>query len=1280
MLAITVASIHLQNHLFYMPGSKELRRRIGGSFVLLLMTFAIQAQTANEASVKDRIRNVSGRIGLSANDIIESVITRTFTDKTSGIEYVYLQQVYKGIPVYNRMKTLAFKNGALVYSSGSFIQKEEKAFADVTPRVEAASALLKAAQHLHLPIANKVISFIKEDSSLRGKKLFFSAKGIAKKDISVQLYWANDSTGKWHLAWNVNIDVADSPDWWNVRINAKDGAVINKDNWTTYEQSSIAEGDNRTALSNYDAPEEYLAPPNDANSASYYVIPFPAENVNVKPFAQVANPWLMAGANNPATTYGWHYNGTATYNITRGNNVYAYDDSANKNVAGSVATSLTPLPNLSFSFTPDFNQTTSLSVNKSAAITNLFYWNNLMHDVMYQYGFTEAAGNFQQDNLGRGGTGADPVNAEAHDGSGLNNANFSTPDDGSSGRMQMYLWDAVKPPSFVVNTPSSLAGNYNSLESGFSKNNKLIRVGPISDTVALYNTDTLGCSIALPSNVKGKIALMYRGTCNFTDKVLRAQKAGAVAVIMVNTAGDDLLTMGGTNDSITIPAVMISYTDGIAISNSIKASSIVTVTLTGAPFLDGDFDNSIICHEYGHGITHRLTGGNASCMSNAERPDEGWSDYFGLMMTQNWASTQLSDSAKSHSFGTYVVGQAPGGSGIRIHPYSTNLTVDPHTYSDLASDGEVHDIGETWCSALWDMTWAIIKQEGSINPNIYDAAGSGGNVMALKLVIEGEKLQPCSPGFLDARDAILAADSILYNNRHKCLIWNAFARRGMGFSAVQGSSDKTDDQKAAFDVPVLRLHTETLPAINDQFTTKITVSCECSLPPNGYQLRDTIPAGFTVGNTSPTATVQGNSVSWEMSNFTALGQSNEYSVTLIPDATAGCAKDTVLYDDRDAHTGSSFTSSIARGSQGWTVNTAQSFSPTHSWHAADPETASDISLTSGTFTPVGFSVLSFYHHFITEAGYDGGLVEISTNGGTSWSNAAPYFFSNGPNGTIYSFNPSDTSYGSTPMPAFTGVLKDSGFIRSLVDLSSFSGKSIKVRFRMYTDLGTTYDGWYVDDITLTNACGGVQQIRLYNNAGKKIGLGSVANFNIDSNGVVQPQFADFSAIAVNNIASLLNWTMISETGVTNFIVEHSTDSLSFTTLTTVAAGGVGVAYPFTDNNPASGANFYRIRAVNSSGATVATSAIRKVTITRTGVITLVPNPANSRTTVLIDGSFNAKALAVFDMGGKRVLTATLSNGTTSYPINTAALQTGVYVVKIVSAMGEEKRVKLLVQR
>ena len=68
-----------------------------------------------------------------------------------------------------------------------------------------------------------------------------------------------------------------------------------------------------------------------------------------------------------------------------------------------------------------------------------------MHDIVYQYGFNEVSGNFQNSNLGRGGLGNDYVIADAQDGGGSNNANFATPADGTRPRMQMYLWTAPNP-------------------------------------------------------------------------------------------------------------------------------------------------------------------------------------------------------------------------------------------------------------------------------------------------------------------------------------------------------------------------------------------------------------------------------------------------------------------------------------------------------------------------------------------------------------------------------------------------------------------------------------------------------------------------------------------------------------------------------------------------------------------------------------------------------------------------------------------------------------------
>lgn len=69
----------------------------------------------------------------------------------------------------------------------------------------------------------------------------------------------------------------------------------------------------------------------------------------------------------------------------------------------------------------------------------------MIHDIFYQYGFTEEAGNFQENNFGKGGLGNDAVQSNAQDGSGFNNANMATPPDGQRPRMRMYLWNWIAP-------------------------------------------------------------------------------------------------------------------------------------------------------------------------------------------------------------------------------------------------------------------------------------------------------------------------------------------------------------------------------------------------------------------------------------------------------------------------------------------------------------------------------------------------------------------------------------------------------------------------------------------------------------------------------------------------------------------------------------------------------------------------------------------------------------------------------------------------------------------
>jgi extracellular elastinolytic metalloproteinase len=267
-------------------------------------------------------------------------------------------------------------------------------------------------------------------------------------------------------------------------------------------------------------------------------------------------------------------------------------------------------------------------------------------------------------------------------------------------------------------------------------------------------------------------------------------------VIICNNVPDPSITMapGTDGDQVTIPTLMIDQDlcvefkafPGLVVG--LSSSGVIGVPNPGPTGRSSDLDNGVIVHEYGHGISIRLTGGaGSSCLSGFEQAGEGWSDWFALAMT----TTSANNADEPRGIGTYAAGQQPTGGGIRTHPYTRNMNVNPHTYADINSESVPHGVGSVFCATIWDMYWNLVDVYG-FDDNLY--TGTGGNNIAIQLVTDGLKLQPCSPSFLDSRDAILAADMANYDGANQCLIWETFARRGIGFSAEPGGVE-------AFDLP-----------------------------------------------------------------------------------------------------------------------------------------------------------------------------------------------------------------------------------------------------------------------------------------------------------------------------------------------------------------------------------------------------------------------------------------------------------------------------------------------
>ena len=259
------------------------------------------------------------------------------------------------------------------------------------------------------------------------------------------------------------------------------------------------------------------------------------------------------------------------------------------------------------------------------------------------------------------------------------------------------------------------------------------------------------------------------------------------------------------------------------------------------PRRDSDLDAGVIVHEYVHGLSNRLVGGpaNVECLGNREQMGEGWSDWYNLMLTQTAADTR----ERPRGMATYLRGQTTTGQGIRPAPYSTSFAVNNYTYQDTRTLAVPHGVGFAWATILWEVTWDLIDAHG-FSPNVYDAGGTAGNQIALAIVTEAMRYTACSPGFEDARDAVILADAVLYpsgNNpfegRHYDLLWNAFSRRGLGASASQGSTASTADNNEAFDSP--------LPVPN---VSVLAMTMAVTLGPNQQTtrtllVRNTAPAG-----------------------------------------------------------------------------------------------------------------------------------------------------------------------------------------------------------------------------------------------------------------------------------------------------------------------------------------------------------------------------------------------------------------------------------------------------
>lgn len=1017
---------------------------------------------------------------LTEADIVDITVENILTSKHNGVTHIYFNQRYQGIKIFNALNTVnVLPNGEILHASNRFLPQIKTLVNTTQTRINPETAIQNAALHLEIKevanLTNKVIE--------GRNKTIYKNTNISNTDIIVEPIYQLMDDGKLHLAWELAIDMTRKADFWNIRVDAQTGKVISKNNWTTHCSLGVHEHqhgcgflERQSRLSESAQKIVEFMPTVDGSTYNVYAVPVESPlHGNRSIVREPAHP--------TASPFGWHdTNGQSgpEYTITRGNNAHAYPDFDDLDLSDGNE----PDGGDDLIFDYPIVEAGEPDTNRDAAITQLFYMTNVMHDVFYTYGFDEPAGNFQETNYDFPVGGGDYVRAEGQDGFNsalennpnfIGNANFATPGDGSRPRMQMFVWGRGGGRLLQISAPAESATTFEVGTASFGTSVVDLTAPIIGQASTVddgsFSNPTLGCGPFVNADeVSGKIALIDRGTCFFSEKATFAQDAGALAVVICNF--EDALVQMRAGDNfqgpLDIPVISLRRSDCQIIKSLIGEGLELTITsppATGPDFLDGDFDNGIIAHEYGHGISNRLTGGrsNTSCLFNDEEMGEGWSDFFTLVTSVKPGDT----GATIRGIGNYVLRDDVNAQGIRSFPYSTDMEISPYTYSDIISNNTApHPVGQVWAAMIWDLYWAMSDKYGW-EADVFN--NNAGNHQAIQLVMDGMKIQSCNPGFIDGRDAILAADRANNGGANQCLIWEVFARRGLGFSASQGDTRDRNDAIEAFDLPPSCLQDLALTKVangninaGDEIDFTLTLTNYKEEGVSNVVITDNLPEGLTFESSSMSATIGGGTIRFEIPEL-ASGETVEVNYT--------------VSTDRDRASTRQFFDDMEDGDAFWLIIDGENTnlfglqdvfvkSGENAWHVTNPEDDSEqfLQLDEEILVTGNLPALRFAHRYSIDEGTSGGLVEISTDGGGTWTDLGPHFIRNGYVGPI-----SSSLFIAADLNAFWG--ESETFITSYIDLSSFMGERVTIRYRFGSlfydnpsNPNRNYNGWFIDDV------------------------------------------------------------------------------------------------------------------------------------------------------------------------------------------------------------------------
>jgi MYXO-CTERM domain-containing protein len=903
-------------------------------------------------------------------------------------------------------------------------------------------------------------------------------------------------------------------------ISAADGRVLARRNLTDYETFNYrvwTEADG-TPL---DGPQANFTPhPTGVpdNSAPAFIPPnlMAMEGFNTNP-ANAADPWLPNGATE-----------------TTGNNIDAYTDDQFPDgfSPGDLRATTTALNTFDYTYDTALGPLVN-NTQKLASVTQLFYTTNWLHDWFYDSGFNEAGGNAQNDNFGRGGLGGDVLLAQAQDAAVLipaappgttgrrNNANMSTPADGMSPRMQMYLWTGPSARSLTVNPGNQ---NITTGTAAFGPQNFNL-TADLADGVdgvlgvavppAPQGTFNDGCE-AITSNVVGKIAIVNRGFCGFAVKAANVQAAGAVGMIVANNAPNVAPpNMGGTDPAVIIPSLSVTLESGADLRAQLLAGPLSgTMFRVSGAERDGSLDGNIVAHEWGHYLHHRLV----NCGLNQCRGmSEGWGDFVALY-TSIRQGDNLDGAYAMAGYSTATFGTNSSYFGIRRAPYSTDFNLNALTFKHcedniplpthpLASaspvNSEVHNVGEIWSSMMFEGYIALLKESQGPNPRY--TFQEARRLMA-DYIVAGMAMTQREPTVTQQRDAILAA---AYANEplDMLLLANAFAKRGLGTCAVSPPIDtvsftglvegfsvesNVDFVDMTFDDSIASCDQDGLLDADERGEVKVTVrnsgvatltntQATVSSLFSGVQF----PNGATVsfGSIPPFATA---TATIEIALDAGVKEIEHLPLQVDITDPAVCNPTTtstlvrrVNYDDV---AGVAAFDTVESNILAWTGTQIdgidiwtrfQAAPENHVWLGLDSSNTSDATLESPDLVVSNTDplILTMEHHWSFESGggvdYDGAVIELTEDGGATWVDVSTYA-NPGYNGIV-----DEPTNALANRPAFVGASPGYPANQSLsVNFgAALAGKTIKLRYRIATDGGVGAPGWEIDNISflgLTN--------------------------------------------------------------------------------------------------------------------------------------------------------------------------------------------------------------------